>query len=200
MARLGIFGGTFDPPHLGHLILGSEACFQLALDQLLWVVTADPPHKTGNQLAPVMSRMDMVEAAIADNSYFELSRIEVDRPGPHFAIDTLKLLRKAYPEDELIYLIGGDSLRDLPNWNEPLEFIDTYDALGVMRRPDDQVDLERLETVLPGLTDRLRFVDAPLLDISSSEIRRRIRADKPVQYYLPPTVLQIIEERNLYRG
>ncbi|MDX1436245.1 MAG: nicotinate-nucleotide adenylyltransferase, partial [Anaerolineales bacterium] len=199
MARLGIFGGTFDPPHLGHLILGQEACFQLDLDRLLWVVTADPPHKTDSQLAPVEARMAMVLAAIEGNAYFELSRIEVDRPGPHFAVDTLRLLRERYPDDELIYLIGGDSLRDLPDWNEPLEFIQTYDALGVMRRPDDQVDLDRLEAVLPGLTERLRFVDAPLLDISSSQLRRRIRAFHPVQYYMPPAVLELIIERRLYR-
>ncbi|HJS28119.1 MAG TPA: nicotinate-nucleotide adenylyltransferase [Anaerolineales bacterium] len=199
MARLGIFGGTFDPPHLGHLILGAEACFQLALDRLLWVVTAEPPHKAGDQLAPVEARLAMVEAAIAGNESFELSRIEVDRPGPHFSVDTLKLLRGAYPRDELVYLIGGDSLRDLPTWNEPLEFIQTYDALGVMRRPDDHVDLVQLEAALPRLVEKLRFVDAPLLDISSSELRRRLRAGQPVRYYLPPAVLEIIGERALYR-
>jgi nicotinate-nucleotide adenylyltransferase len=169
------------------------------LDRLLWVVTAEPPHKAGDQLAPVEARLAMVEAAVAGNDCFELSRIEVDRPGPHFSVDTLKLLRSAYPHDELIYLIGGDSLHDLPAWNEPLEFIQTYDALGVMRRPDDHVDLVKLEAALPHLTENLRFVEAPLLDISSSELRRRLRAGQPVRYYLPAGVLEVIRKRGLYR-
>jgi nicotinate-nucleotide adenylyltransferase len=200
VARLGIFGGTFDPPHLGHLILGAEACFQLGLDRLLWVVTADPPHKSGHELAGLEDRLAMVEAAIEGNDAFELSRIEIDRPGPHYSADTLNILRDAHPSDELIYLIGGDSLHNLPGWSRASEFVQASDAIGVMRRPDDQVDLTTLEADLPGLVERLRFVDAPLLDISSSEIRRRIGSGHPVRYYLPPAVLEIIQTRGIYRS
>jgi nicotinate-nucleotide adenylyltransferase len=198
VAKLGIFGGTFDPPHLGHLILGMEARYQLGLDRLLWVVTADPPHKAEQEMASLENRLEMVKAAIEGNSEFELSRIEVDRPGPHFAVDTIKLLRREYPGDELIYLIGGDSLHDLPGWNRPREFVEVCDAIGVMRRPDDHINLDRLEASLPGLSGKLRFVNAPLLDISSSELRQRVRESHPVRYYLPPAVLAIIRERELY--
>ena len=104
--RLGIFGGTFDPPHMGHLILAAEARDQLALDLTIWVLTPDPPHKQGKDIASLEHRLAMVELAMADDPGFLLSHVDIDRPGPHYALDTVNLLRKEYPEDELIYLMG----------------------------------------------------------------------------------------------
>jgi len=198
-ARLGIFGGTFDPPHVGHLILAAEAYEQLRLDRLLWVLTPAPPHKHDQPLTPWQHRLEMVEAAIADRPEYELSRVDIDRPPPHYALDSVNLLRQQNPACELIYIIGGDSLRDLPTWHRPLELIAACDALGVMRRPGDKIHLETLERQLPGLTAKVRFIEAPLLDIASSEIRSRVVQQRPFRDYLPAAVYQIIQKRGLYR-
>ncbi|MEW6718605.1 MAG: nicotinate-nucleotide adenylyltransferase [Chloroflexota bacterium] len=197
--RLGVFGGTFDPPHWAHLVLAAEAFYQLELTKVLWVLTPYPPHKQGQQHAHLADRLDMVNAAIAYDPTFELSRVEIDRPGPHYAVDTMRILGKQYPEAERVYLMGGDSLRNLPSWHQPREFVRACHALGVVRRPDDQVDLQVLEAELPGIQSKVRFVSAPLLDISSSEIRARVHAGRHYRYFLPPEVWGIVEKRGLYR-
>jgi len=197
--RIGVFGGTFDPPHVGHLILAAEALDQLGLERLLWVLTPDPPHKQEQAITSLEQRLVLVQAAIADNPRFELSRVEMDRPGPHYAIDTLRLLAAQFPGAELIYLIGGDSLRDLPTWHAPHELIDGVTALGVMRRPDDQVDLAGLEQALPGISTRVKWIDAPLLEISSHQIRQRIHRGQMYRYYLPDPVYQIICATGMYK-
>lgn len=200
MAGLGIFGGTFDPPHLGHLILAAEAYDQLALDRLFWVLTPNPPHKLGHEITPAAARLQLVQAAIQDNSRFELSRVDLDRPGPHLAVDTVRILAHQYPDQEIIYLIGGDSLHDLPTWHKPQELVDEVDAFGVMRRPGDAVDLTRLEAALPGLSAKVRFVDAPLLEISASQIRERACQGRPFRYYLFPPVYELIVQLGLYQN
>jgi len=197
--RIGIFGGTFDPPHLGHLILAAEAQDQLGLERLLWVLTPDPPHKQGQVIRPAEVRLQMVQAALADNPAFELSRVELDRPGPHYALDTVQLLQGQFPEADLFYLIGGDSLHDLPTWHQPAALIRACAGLGVMRRPGDGVDLAHLESLFPGLSAKVHFVEAPLLEIASSQIRSRIAAGKPYRYYLPAGVRALIEENGWYQ-
>lgn len=197
--RLGIFGGTFDPPHLGHLILAAEAQAQLKLEKVLFVLTADPPHKRGNQFASVADRIAMVEAAIKGQSIFELSRVDIVRPGPHYTLETMEILKKEYPARTLVYLIGGDSLRDLPEWDRPQEFIAVCSAIGVMRRPRTRIDLDDLEKKLPGLSAKLEFVDAPLLEISSREIRERVQDGGHYRFYLPGAVYEIIRQRGLYK-
>jgi nicotinate-nucleotide adenylyltransferase len=196
--RLGLFGGTFDPPHYGHLALAAAACDQLALDRVLWIVTADPPHKD-DSISPVEHRLALVQAAIAGRPAFAISRVEVDRPGPHYAADTVALLAVEYPEAGLIYLMGGDSLRDLPTWGRPHDFL-AHCTLGVLRRPGDHVDLEALEGPLPGITERVTFIDVPLIAISASEARRRVRAGLPITGLVPPAVEALIELLGLYRG
>jgi nicotinate-nucleotide adenylyltransferase len=196
--KLGIFGGTFDPPHTGHLVLAAEARFQLGLDRVLWVLTPDPPHKPRRRITPLESRLDLLLAAIAGNAGFELSRVDIDRPPPHFAVDTVRLLRQQHPGSELAYLMGGDSLHDLPGWHRPQEFLDAIDHLGVMRRPGDRLDLCALENRLPGLECKARLLNAPLLEISATEIRRRAARGEPFRYFLPPQVYELILERGLY--
>ena len=196
--RLGIFGGTFDPPHIGHLILAEEAQSQLDLDLVLWVLTAGPPHKSGQILTSLEHRLDMLVAAIRDNPLFEISRVEIDRPPPHYALETVRILNQAYAGDALFYLMGGDSLRDLPTWHKPTAFVQACNAIGVMRRPGEQADLEDLERLIPGISRKLRFVEAPLLEIASSDIRVRVAAGRPFRYYLPPAVFQIILDKKLY--
>ncbi|MGD2253423.1 MAG: nicotinate-nucleotide adenylyltransferase [Anaerolineales bacterium] len=201
MARLiGVFGGTFDPPHVGHLILADTGRIALGerLDKVLWVVAADPPHKPEDPITGIDLRLAMVAAAIEHNPFFELSRADVDRVGPHYTVDTIAWLQQRNPEDRFILLLGSDSLRDLLAWHQPRKLVESCEALGVMRRPDAEVLLEDLKPEIPGIVDKVRFFDAPLVDISGREIRRRVREGLPYRYLVHPAVADIIAEQGLY--
>jgi nicotinate-nucleotide adenylyltransferase len=197
--RIGIFGGTFDPPHVGHLILAEECRSQLQLDLLLWAVTDNPPHKQYANVSPVEQRVKLVEKAIYGNPAFQLSRIDIDRPAPHFAIDTMNLLHQKYPDSQLFYLMGGDSLHDLPSWRRPQDFLRVCEGIGVMRRHEDEVDLESLEKVMPGISKKVKIVEAPILEISSKQIRQRITEGMGYRYYLRDAVYKSILDLGLYR-
>jgi nicotinate-nucleotide adenylyltransferase len=198
--RLGVFGGTFDPPHIGHLILAAEACQQLNLDRLLWVLTPLSPLKRAKGITQLDQRLALVQLAIAEDADFELSRIEIDSPGPYYTLDTILKLADEKPSADLILVIGGDSLRDLPRWHRPADLLAACHEIGVMRRPGDAVDLSTLERQVPGIQAKVRFVDAPLLDISSSDIRRRVREKLPFRYYVSRPVYKYILEHKLYRS
>jgi nicotinate-nucleotide adenylyltransferase len=197
--RIGLFGGTFDPPHLGHLILASEARAQLDLTRLLWVLTPTPPHKLDQPVTSLEQRLAMLRLALEGEPAFEVSTVEIDRPGPHYTLDTVILLAQKYPEAHLVLLLGGDSLHDLPRWHRPADLVAACHQIGVMRRPGDLVDLAALEIQLPGIAARVRFVDAPLLEIASRQIRHRILNHLPFRYYLPPSVHQYIVAHHLYQ-
>lgn len=196
--RLGIFGGTFDPPHIAHLILAGEALEQLGLDRLLWVLTPNPPHKRGRKISPSGVRLELVHAAIDDNPRFELSRVELDRPGPQYAVDTVTILRGQFPGWEFYYLIGGDSLRDMPTWHEPQALVRAVDAFGVMPRPGVAVDMAALEAALPGIGQKVVSLKLPLVEISSTEIRARLAEGRTVRYFLPAPVWERIRQRGYY--
>jgi nicotinate-nucleotide adenylyltransferase len=198
LERIGVFGGSFDPPHLAHLALAGEARYQLGLSRVLWVLTPDNPLKPGAPAAALTDRIDMLQAAIQGEPAFELSRVDLDRPPPHYTYETMELLCEAYPGAELVFLMGGDSLNDLPRWKHPLRLLSASRALGVMRRPGADLDLAALEAQLPGLAGKVHFIDAPLLEISASEIRRRSPAGAPIRYYLPEPVFELIRTRSLY--
>lgn len=202
MGRLiGVFGGTFDPPHHGHRILAYEAQLELGLDRVLWVVTGDPPHKPDRMITPAQHRVAMVSMVVEDEKSFELSRVELDRQPPHYAVETLELLRNEWPDEELVYLMGGDSLMELPTvWHKPGEFVDLVNRIGVMRRPTTEVDMDWLNSVLPGIETKVQFFNAPLVDISSSLIRARVRAGKAYKHFLPARIAQYIEREDLYRS
>ncbi len=197
--RIGIFGGTFDPPHLGHMILAMESHYQLELDRLLWVPTQSPPHKQDQIITPIEIRLQLVQAAIQDNPDFEVSRIEIDRPAPQYAADTVALLSKEYPRAEICYLIGADSLNDFVDWHDPETIVSVCHYLGVMRRPGQILNVEMLESRLPGISAKIRFVETPLMEISSSSIREHIRARIPYRYYVPEKVFEVIEKNEYYR-
>jgi len=195
--RLGIFGGTFDPPHLGHLALASAALEQLILDKVLWVVSGQSPLKLDRALSPAEIRVEMVQAALAGNPAFALSRVDLDRPGPHYTVDTLEILGREFPGAKLYFLMGEDSLRDLPKWQRPREII-SQTWLAVSGRPGALADLADLEQSLPGVTVRVVWVQSPLVAIASSDIQRRIREGQSVREMVPPGVLAIIERERLY--
>ena len=197
---IGVFGGTFDPPHLGHLILAEEADDQLGLDRLLFVLTADPPHKKDQLISSLNIRLKLLEAAIEGNSRFELSRVDIDRPPPHYAVDTVKIIAFQFPGAEIVYLMGSDSLVELSTWHDPQGFVESCSTLGVLCRPDYPANLSILEAQIPGISTKVKFVDAPLLEIASSEIRERVLQNRAYRYYLPNSVYNLIREQNLYRG
>jgi nicotinate-nucleotide adenylyltransferase len=198
MERIGIFGGTFDPPHIGHLILAETAVDALSLDRMLFVPAGDPPHKQFEEKTPIEYRLAMLTLAIADNPHFALSRVDVDRPGPHFSLDMVTLIQAQQPAAELFFVMGGDSLHDLPRWYHP-ELLIQRCKLAVVRRSGDQVQPGLHEDVLPGLWERVLLVDAPLIEISSTDVVERLLAGRSVRYLLPDTVLDFIYRHHLYR-
>ena len=196
---LGIFGGTFDPPHIGHLILADEARHQLGLQKVLWVLTPFPPHKEDRHILPLSERLTMLQAMLAEDPLFEVSRIDLDRSPPHYAVDTMQILRQQYPDAHLVYLMGADSLLDLPSWRHSQSFVDSCDAIGVMCRPGRQVDMVSLEEQLMGIQNKARFIQAPLLEISSSQLRARIRSGQPFRYFIRPQVYDLILKGHFYQ-
>jgi nicotinate-nucleotide adenylyltransferase len=197
--RIGVFGGTFDPPHLAHLILAEEARYQLALERVLWVLTPESPLKPNDRITPVEQRLDMLEAALIENPAFEVSRVDLERPSPHYAFETLMILKESFSKGGLVYLMGGDSLRDLPKWEQPQALVDNCHTLGVMRRQGDEIDMASLEDEIPDLRTKVRWIDAPILEISGTQIRDRIKHGEPVRYFLAPAVYQIISDQKLYQ-
>ncbi len=195
--RVGILGGTFDPPHIGHLILGEYARDALGLAPLLYVPAADPPHKQDEDNTPIDHRMAMLQLALGGNPHFEISRVDVDRPGPHYSLDTVKIIQQTYPQAEIYFVMGGDSLRDLPAWHRPQELIQLCE-LVVMRRPFAEAWPDMHEDVLPGLSRRVIMMDTPVLEISSTAIVRRLQARRSVRYLVPDAVLAYIWEHRLY--
>ena len=196
---VGVFGGTFDPPHLGHLILADEARTSLGLSRVLWVVTGDPPHKPEDPMQPVERRVEMVEAAIDGVPEFELSRADIDRPGPHYTVDTLKWLRSEGMSDPFVSLMGSDSLNDLPDWHQPEAFLEACHQLGVLVRPGDEPELDQLSLELPALVQKTRFFKAPLIEISGTDIRRRVREGDAYRFMVLPRVADVIRSHNLYK-
>jgi nicotinate-nucleotide adenylyltransferase len=197
MTRLGILGGTFDPPHIAHLVMADQARSQLNLSRVLVVLAGQPPHKLGRPVTPIEHRLAMTQLAIANDPGLALSRVEVDRPGPHYTADTLGVLRAARPEDDLYLLIGSDSLRDLMAWRDPARIV-AQARLAVMRRPDAEPDMRALEVAIPGIGARVEWVDAPWLDISSHDIQRRVRAGLSIRHLVPAAVERYIVEHRLY--
>jgi nicotinate-nucleotide adenylyltransferase len=198
VVRIGILGGTFDPPHIGHLILAEEAWALLHLERVYLVPAGDPPHKRGMRLSPAYHRRRMVEMSIADNPHFLLSTVDIDRPGPHYTVDMVRLLRAALPgNSELYFLMGADSLADLPNWHRP-DLLIASCRLVAMSRPGYPVDWEMLEVALPGVRERVIQLDMPELEIASHVIQRRVRQGLPIRYQVLPAVEEYIRQQGLY--
>jgi len=198
--RLGLLGGTFNPPHIGHLVCAQEAHAQLGLDRVLLVPVHTPPHKETDGDPGVEVRVALCEAAVAGDERLGVSRAEADVPGRSYTVDTLNRLHDARPEDQLTFIVGGDMAASLPQWREPRAILELC-TIGAAARDGvgrDEV-LERLDRELPGASDRIRFFDMPRIDISSTLIRRRVAAGEPVRYLVPDAVAASIEREGLYR-
>jgi nicotinate-nucleotide adenylyltransferase len=201
--RVGVFGGTFDPVHYGHLVVAEEVYVTLQLTEMVFVPAGQPPHKTKAVITAAEHRMAMLELAIASNPHFTLSRVDLDRPGPSYTVDTLRLLRKQWGEETAIYfVIGGDSLEELLTWHNPPGILEQLTHLVAVRRPGYNESAEYsdwLEARLPGIKQRLLVVDAPQFDISSTGIRMRVAEGQPIKYQTPESVESYIVQYDLYQ-
>jgi nicotinate-nucleotide adenylyltransferase len=195
--RIGVLGGTFDPPHIGHLILAEQARDQLDLASVLWVPAGDPPHKQSLPISMISHRLEMVRMAIQDNPSFAISDVDIVRPGPHFSADMMELLQQKYPDSVLYFLAGSDSLHDLPSWHDPQRLIHNA-RLAIMGRSGTDVDLAALDTAIPGLTGRVELLDTPLVYVSGRDIRHRIANGFSARYLVPPEVSDYIMRNRLY--
>lgn len=197
--KVGIIGGTFDPIHYGHLIIAEEARVKVGLVKVIFIPAGNPPHKLRRPFSPAHHRYKMVELAIASNPYFEVSPIEVNRPGPSYSVDTVAMLRKEMgPEVELYFIMGVDSLAGILTWHKPEELIKLCKIIAV-NRPGYGVDIEALDSIIPGIKSQVIFIKAPEIGISSTEIQERVREGLPIRYLVPPEVEQYIYQHNLYR-
>jgi nicotinate-nucleotide adenylyltransferase len=196
--RVGVLGGTFDPIHIGHLILAEEARDQLKLDRVYFVPAGNPPHKQGRRLAPVAERVQMTELAVAGNDAFRVSRVDADRAGPHYTIDMVQIIQGQLPPGcELFFLMGFDSLTELPTWHEPARLIAACHLVALTRH-DIDVDWAKLEAALPGIRQRVTILDMPELEIASHQLQERIREGRSIRYLVPEPVRQYITREGIY--
>jgi nicotinate-nucleotide adenylyltransferase len=199
LQRIGVIGGTFDPLHYGHLAAAEEVRVRLNLSRVLFVVAGIPPHKLNEEVTPVEHRVAMVELGIASNPHFQISRVDVDRPGPSYSVDTISILLEQYGRGtEVFFIMGLDSLVEVPAWHDPGRLIQLCHLVAVTR-PGFDVDMSHLEASVPGISSRVEIVDMPALDISSSDLQRRVSEGLPIKYQVPEEVERYINEQHLYR-
>jgi nicotinate-nucleotide adenylyltransferase len=199
--RLGIIGGTFDPVHYGHLVAAQYAAYGFHLDRVIFMPAAKPPHKNAEGVLDARHRVAMVELAIADNPAFEMSTLEVERSGVSYTIDTIEILQQTYPGAEIYFIMGMDSIYILDTWKD-IERLVLMCRFIVVTRP--AYELKRsdpaLQKVPPGFWTRVDFLEIPAIDISSTDLRTRVRQGKPIRYLLPPAVENYIYNHSLYQG
>lgn len=198
--RLGIYGGTFDPVHYGHLLLAEQCREQCRLDEVWFVPANVAPHKTGAGTTSGKARAEMLEFAVAGCPRLRVSRMELERPGPSYTVDTLQTLHDDDPRRELFFLIGADSLTDLPTWREPQRIARLAIIVAVNRGDRPLPDMASLEARLgQEAMARVRFVQMPGVDLSATDIRRRVREGRGIRYMVPRAVEVYIQEHRLYQ-
>ncbi|HZP26296.1 MAG TPA: nicotinate-nucleotide adenylyltransferase [Dehalococcoidia bacterium] len=195
--RIGVLGGTFDPVHLGHLVLAETAREQLALDLVLFSPAGQPWRKAHRVITPAEQRLGMLRLAL-EGSGFAISELEVDRDGPSYTADTLEELARQHAGAELFFVLGYDALLDLPNWSRPERILKLASLAVAARRPED-VDVASLGSTLPGRGERGVMLEMPYLEISSSDLRQRAREGRSLRFLVPPAVEAYIRENGLYR-
>jgi nicotinate-nucleotide adenylyltransferase len=197
--RVGILGGAFNPPHVGHLVGAQEALVQLELDKVVFMPVGVAPHRELEDDPGPEARLEMVSLAVAGDDRFEVSRAELDRPGPSYTADTLRSLRSEAPDDELFLILGGDQAAALPAWHEP-ETVLSLATVAVVERTNWSRNAIGIKVGrLPG-AERIRYLDMPVMQISSSAIRRRVAGGLPIRYLVPAEVDSYIEANGLYRA
>jgi nicotinate-nucleotide adenylyltransferase len=197
--RVGILGGAFNPPHIGHLVCAQEALIQLELDTLVWVPVGEAPHRELQEDPGPEGRLEMVELAIADDERFTASRIEIDREGPSYTLDTLDELHKQSSKDELFLILGGDQAAALATWHEPEKVLERATLVVFERMSWGRNAIVIKIGRMPG-AERVRYLDMPLIQVSSSAIRRRVGEGVPIRYMVPDKVVEYIATHELYGG
>ena len=198
MAKLGLLGGTFNPPHIAHLVCAQEALLQLRLDRVLFVPVAVAPHKAIEDEPGIEHRVAMCEAAVAGDERFGVSRADADRASASYTVDLLRALHAGAPDDELTFIVGGDMAHSLPTWREPEGVLALARIAVAEREGVRRADISARLAGLKGADERVCFFDMPRLDVSSSLIRRRAGAGLPVRYLVPDAVAAYIERERLY--
>lgn len=197
--KIGILGGTFDPIHLGHLMVAEEARVLLELDQVIFIPAGRPWFKSRQHVTDVKHRLAMVECATAANPYFSVSEIETTRSGPTYTVETLKELRGKYsPEDEFFFIIGVDSLREVDRWQHPEQLFEMATLVGVSRPGHEDFDPASLDAITPGASDKVVMLDGPLVEISATDLRHRVATGVSIRYRVPESVEAYIREHGLY--
>jgi nicotinate-nucleotide adenylyltransferase len=197
--RLGILGGTFNPPHLGHLVCAQEAYLQLRLQRVILIPVRIPPHKPIDDEPGCEHRLELCRRAVAGDERFEVSDLEVRRPGPSFTVDTLKALHETTPDSELFLILGGDVAAGLPQWREPETVLSLATVAIAKRRGTSREAVDAALGTLRG-GERAEFFRMPRIGVSSTMVRRRVRAQEPIRYLVPDAVASYIAEHDLYRG
>jgi nicotinate-nucleotide adenylyltransferase len=197
--RLGVFGGTFDPPHIGHLVVAQVAMEEMGLDKVLFVPAGVNPLKVGKQVTSAQHRLQMVKLAVASHPQFEVSEWELDQPGPSFTVHTLEYFHQQDPEAELFFIIGADNLHILPKWRHVERIVELATILAVTRPGFDlKTSTETVFALFPHISKRIRGVEIPGLEISSTWIRERLVKNRSVEHLLPQEVIRYTEENKLY--
>ena len=196
--RIGILGGTFNPPHLGHLAIAQEAHAQLGLDKVVLMPVFMPPHKALDDDPGPEARYELCHLAVAKDDRFAVSRLELDRGGPSYTVDTLRTIHAGSPGDDLTFIVGGDVAQGLPSWREPEAILELATVAVAEREGIRRQDIAERVSALPG-AGRLVFFDFPRMDVSSSQIRRRVREGRPIRYLVPDDVARVIGARGYYR-
>jgi nicotinate-nucleotide adenylyltransferase len=197
--RLGILGGTFNPPHLGHLVCAQEAYLQLSLDQVMLIPARIPPHKPVEEEPGADHRLELCRLAVDGDERFSVSDVEIDRDGPSYTVDTLVELTSQAPDNELFLILGGDVAAGLPKWHEPGKVLSLSTLAIAERKGTPRAEIENALEHLSGI-DQARFFSMPTIEISSTEIRRRVRAGEPITYLVPEQVAEYVREHHLYGG
>ncbi|BDG61461.1 nicotinate-nucleotide adenylyltransferase [Caldinitratiruptor microaerophilus] len=199
--RIGVFGGTFDPVHYGHLAAAVGAAWLVGLERVLLVPAGEPPHKTGHPVTPAAHRLAMVRLAAADNPLFEICELELERPGPSYTVDTMAELERRHPDWDLVFLTGLDGLLAIETWHEYRRLLTGWPLVAIVRPGVPLEGWEALRRRLgPELTARVRIVETPGVAVSASDLRARARAGYPLTYLVPPGVEEYIRKNGLYRG
>ena len=198
MARVGILGGSFNPPHIGHLVMAQEAHAQLGLDRVVLMPVAAPPHKELEADPGADVRLALCSAAVEGDERFEVSRLELDRGGDSYTVDTLREINARTPGDELTFIVGGDMAQSLPAWREPEAVLELATLAVAEREGIARHDIAERLAPLAG-PDRIAYFDMPRIDISSSAVRRRVREGRPIRWLVPDGVVRAIGEGGLYR-
>ena len=197
--NIGVLGGTFDPIHVGHLLVAEEARARLDLTETLFVPAGQPWLKLNNVISPAEHRVEMVRLAIAARPYFKLSTMEIERAGPTYTVDTIaELQAQLGAGDELFFILGWDNLNQLPQWHEPSRLVKMCRLVAVPRVDSPTSDLDSLEAAIPGLSGKVILLDAPRVDINASEIRQRVARGLSIAHLVPEPVERYIKQHGLY--